>query len=177
MATENIEGFEDLSREELMRILKDILKDNEDPIRRDHRRQYESNHSNPEKIKRVKDLTTEEERRIPNYIDLTKYGENAMIDLDNYAIFDADTVSEKEIDEAFYTLRSMLHQISMLTGRTMPKDKRKELTTLFELLDNWEGRTVPYYQGMVKALSGEGGKKKNNNRRKVGNIGINKGMF
>lgn len=159
------------------RILKGILKDNEDPRKRDRRRQYETNHSNPEKIKPVSKLTLEEQRGIPRYIDLNKYGENAMIDLDNYSIFDGDTVTEKEIDEALYTLRSMLHQIAMLTGRTLPKDKRKELTALFELLDSWETSTVPYYQSMVKALSGEDNKKKNKKPQKVGNIGVNKGMF
>lgn len=170
--------YQGMSNEALLAVIGDLIRQrDENPMIRRKRRQYTSNHDNPEMVKKVSAVTAKELEKIPRDIKVTGYCDSAIIDLENYAIFDSEIIDKEDVDDSLFKMRSMLHQIALFAGKTMPKDKRANLTSLFEILDTWEEGAVNYYFEMVKQLSGENKQKNRQQRQKVGGIGINKSMF
>ena len=139
-----------------------------------------------EKEMRMKDdfLSGKEVVRLSDYPGIVKnrddYPDTAVVHEieDTITIFDTRMYTKKEVNEAFFTIESMAHQIKYLTRGNLADEKKEELYNYMEQLEAIKIGLGSYYLSMCKALADKGGKNKpKQNNRQVGGIGINSSMF
>lgn len=92
-------------------------------------------------------------------------------------IFEMTAYRTEEIEDAVKTLSSMLNQIKVLAN--LSDQEFMEIVELIKLVDDKiSGSLVPYYDGMIKRLSGNDKRRNNNDgnqKGRVGNISGNMG--
>lgn len=112
--------------------------------------------------------------------DRSLYPETAMIHPDCGTIFDGKQYTSKETFDAFFKVKSMVHQIKFITtaNSSMERDKLDELNMCLDAIENVEMTLRPFYNEMVKSLErSENNSRRNNNNRQYGHIGIKASMY
>lgn len=107
------------------------------------------------------------------------FPENAVIHPECGTIFDSTSFTEEEVFKAFLRVKSIPHQIKYVVGSQMDKEKLKELNDMLAAINNIEETLTPFYNDMVKTLAKQDdkGNRNNNNRRKMGRIGITADVY
>lgn len=106
------------------------------------------------------------------------YPDTAVIHKDSETIFDIKAYEASEVEECFFKIESMIHQIKYLTRGNIDASKQEELFNAMEALNSLKINIAPYYNSMVKALKNKNNNgNKNNSSRDIGGIGINSSMY
>lgn len=91
------------------------------------------------------------------------------------AYFESESIDERDIESAFYLVRSMIEQIKL--NAHLSEEDWAVIENGYDAIDTLENNIAVYYVDMVEKLSNGNNKKQGNKRTQKGHMGISNNMF